>query len=114
MLLVSRNWCVSKFLKFLFLDGFVDPVAKLAEKVLVSPSCLWRGGTFKKQAPQVLPVLIFADQLADILAGGAVATCANLIVQEGLERLRKRYVDTSHGVRLPPSSIFGKVQLELP
>ena len=68
MLLVRRNWYVSKFL---FLDGFVDPVAKLAEKVLVSLGCLWRGGTFKKQSPKVLPVLIFADQIADILAGRA-------------------------------------------
>ena len=87
----------------------MDPVAKLAEKVLVSFGGLWRGGTFKKQAPQVLPVLIFADQFADILAGGAVATCANLIVEKGFERPRKRYIDASHGVRLLPRSTFGKV-----
>jgi len=39
----------------------------------------WRGGAFEDQASQGRAVLVLADQLADILATGAIPTLGNLL-----------------------------------
>lgn len=43
----------------------------------------------KKPATQLPTILILADQLADILAAGAVATLPDLFVDEGLHGVRQ-------------------------
>jgi hypothetical protein len=56
-----------------------------------------RGGAGQHQAAQLLAVLFAADQLAHVLAAGAVAALLHLLVDEGLQSARQGDVHRAHG-----------------
>lgn len=61
----------------------------------------WRGRGARQQKPAKLePILIPADQLAHILAAGAVTALADLLVHEGLEAVGQGNVHRAHVRRL--------------
>jgi len=62
---------------------------------------------------QVLAVLLAADQLAHVLAAGAKAALADLLVDEGLERIRQGDVHGGHGGSLMCLPNFGKARKSL-
>jgi hypothetical protein len=56
----------------------------------------------------VLPVLILADQITDVLAAGAVPTMADLLINKAFEGVGKRDIHRAHGLSLDTLAKFGK------
>ena len=58
------------------------------------------GGRFcalKQHVSQVLAILIFADEFADVLAAGCIPAAADLFVNKGFESDRQGNVHAAHG-----------------
>ena len=56
----------------------------------------------------MLPILILADQLAHVLAAGALAPLAYLFIHERLKGVGQGNVHRAHGVSLGCLAKFGK------
>mgnify|MGYP001766304678 CR=1 FL=1 len=82
-----------------------DPGAKPGKIGLIGRSRRSGCCAFQQEAAQFLDVLILADQLTDIFAAGAVASGANLLVDERLQRVRQRDVHRAH---TSANTTFGK------
>lgn len=54
-------------------------------------------GALKQHAPQVLSILILADEFADVLAAGCVPAADDLFVHKGSEWGRQGNVHAAHG-----------------
>src|SRR5690606_29532089 len=58
-----------------------------------------------QQLAQMQPVLVAADQCAHVLAAGAMAKLADLLVDEGLEAIGQRDVHRAHGASVGPGKM---------
>lgn len=56
----------------------------------------------------MLAILIPADQFAHIFAAGAVTALIDLLIHEGLERIRQGDVHRAHELRLDSLAKFGE------
>ena len=84
--------------------ALADTVTQAFEMISVGRGCGGTGCAGQQQAAQALTILILADQLAHVLAAGAVAAFADLLVDEGLQAVGQPGFDTSP--RFSP--LFGK------
>ena len=61
------------------------PVPKSVEKGIVGSHRRGRLGALEQQTTQALPILVDADQLADIFAAGRISSSGNLLIDEGFQ-----------------------------
>ena len=61
------------------------PVPKSVEKGIVGSHRRRRLGALEQQTTQALPILVDADQLADIFAASRISSSGNLLIDEGFQ-----------------------------
>ena len=79
------------------------PAHAFPQMIEVSPvdGGLWCGHrAFEQQAPKALSVLVLPNQLPDVLTRRPVATRGDLIVHEGLQRVRPGYAQRRHAANV--------------
>jgi hypothetical protein len=54
----------------------------------------------KKQAAQVLPIFVFANELAQVFAAGVIGTLVHLLIHKGLQGAGQRNIYGAHTASL--------------
>jgi len=72
-----------------------------------SPAC-------HQHVAQVRSILVPADELAHVLAAGAVAALSDLLIDEGLQCVRQGDVHRAHGVNVGRLASFGSIRAGSP
>jgi hypothetical protein len=63
----------------------------------------------KKQAAQVLPIFVFANELAQVFAAGAIGALAHLLIHKGIQGAGQRNIHGAHASSLVALAKIGEI-----
>ncbi len=85
------------------------PITQPLEVGRIGRGCRSGRRAREQESTQLQAILILADQFTHVLAARAVAALIDLLIDEGLERVREGDVHCTHGSRSVGLAKFGKI-----